>query len=138
MSPTAVLVLTPLILTIPPHPSIPRQPTDYLFVSLPNDTLYTTMCFLWGGEMASCSQVCRELYNVIGETVVSGFLQEFGGRHPRRMMRNVLFRMYEKARVRSMSNIGRHELGPCRHVSEDLLTCVAYLPQRCHDHDGRT
>ena len=55
--------------------------------------------------MASCSQVCRELYNVIGETVVSGFLQEFGGRHPRRMMRNVLFRMYEKARVRSMSNL---------------------------------
>jgi ankyrin repeat protein len=82
-----------------------RPAADHLFISLPNDTLYTTMCFLWGGEMASCSQVCRELYNVIGETVVSGFLVEFGGRHPRRMMRNVLFRMYEKVRVRSMSNM---------------------------------
>ncbi len=79
--------------------------TDWLFVSMPNDTLYTTMCFLWGGEMASCSQVCRELYNVIGETVVSQFLQHFGGRHPRRMMRNVLFRMVEKVRVRSLTNV---------------------------------
>jgi hypothetical protein len=53
---------------------------DWLFVSLPNDTLYTVMCYLWGGEMASCSQVCKDLYKVLGETVVSQFLQHFGGR----------------------------------------------------------
>jgi hypothetical protein len=78
---------------------------DWLFVSLPNDTLYTVMCYLWGGEMASCSQVCKDLYKVLGETVVSQFLQHFGGRHPRRMMRNVLFRMVEKVRVRSVTNL---------------------------------
>lgn len=78
---------------------------DWLFCSLPNDTLYTVSAFLWGGEMASCSQVCRDMYKVLGETVVSLFLQEFGGRHPRRMMRNVLFRMVEKSRVRSTSNL---------------------------------
>jgi ankyrin repeat protein len=84
-----------------------RQPAipDWLFMSIPNDSLYSIMCYLWGGEMASCSQVCRELYKVLGETVVSQFLQHFGGRHPRRMMRNVLFRMVEKIRVRSVTNL---------------------------------
>ena len=84
-----------------------RQPAipDWLFCSLPNDALFHVMCYMWGGEMASCSQVNRELYNVLGETVVSLFLQNFGGRHPRRMMRNVLFRMVEKVRVRSTTNL---------------------------------
>ena len=55
--------------------------------------------------MASASISCREMYKVLGETVVSEFVSQFGGRHPRRMVRTVLFRMVEKVRNRTMTNL---------------------------------
>ena len=77
---------------------------DWLFMSMPNDVLYTMARFLWGGEMASASCVCRDLYKVCGETVVSEFVSHFGSRHPRRMVRTVLFRMVQKAKHTTGTN----------------------------------
>ena len=71
---------------------------DWYVVSLPNDVLYSISRYLWGGEQASVSCVSRDFYKVCGETVVSEFVEHFGSRHPRRMVRTVLFRMVQKSK----------------------------------------
>ena len=77
---------------------------DWYVVSLPNDILYSLACYLWGGEQASLSCVSRDFYKVCGETVVSEFVEYFGSRHPRRMVRTVLFRMVQKSKNATNTN----------------------------------
>lgn len=76
-----------------------------VFKALPNDVLYMVLGYLSAKDLGIASRVSTDLYQIANEVAVSFFRDIFGGPHPPRTSRCVLYQLVERARTPRERNV---------------------------------